>query len=111
MTKPDGTLYIEILSRGSINSDQIQLTLFDEAVAGPIVQFAVLANNQLGKAAGVDGTAIFHDSIEIDGQIYEDVLQLDYPEIQEDWIRQLYYNRSTGIISLITYNGYSLQRL
>lgn len=110
--KEDGELFMDILMRGTGEANLVQVSIFEYGMEnGVIAQYQV---NEDGSLSGVlpHDTYTFHESIMIDDQSYLDVIELNYPEFEEENdVDQLFYNADVGLIKLVSKDGYSITHL
>ena len=109
LKKPDRELFIDIIMRGSIQSDLVQLSIFKHGNEnGVIAQFQV---NEDGTYTSIlpHESYTFHDRIEIDSVNYDGVIELRYPDLlEENDVDKVYYNADIGLIKVLSNSGYSI---
>ncbi len=107
ISKPGGELFLEILMRGSSQANMVQVAIFDtDGHNGIISQYEV---DQDGNLSGVlpHDTFTFHESIEMDGRIYADVIELNYPDFENPLdVDRVFYNATQGLIKVVSNDGF-----
>lgn len=108
----DGAKFAEFINWGNGFVDSMmQITVFpvNSSGAGGTVQFTVAQDGTM--ADFLAGEAVFHNTIQIDGQTYNNVIERTYPDAPHpDGIARFFYNKDFGIIQIEAKGGLVITR-